>query len=215
MPAAAPQIDAVTGSNPPNGTAIVIGATVQLSNADTPKRGVGQHGPSRTPVCIRFWEKVQIGQTCWTWTGDKTNGYGRFWFKGQNISAHRYSYETQVGPIPEGLLVCHHCDNPSCVRPSHLFVGTQKENLQDCISKGRYPTGDKIWQKTQPEKVLRGERAGNSKLTEAQAITIWSMANCGMLLTEVADLFDISFVTVSSIKRGKTWQHATRRFHAT
>lgn len=88
---------------------------------------------------IRFWSKVPIGaEGCWEWkAGLSPRGYGQFWDTGTNRGAHRYAYEQVIGPIPEGLFVCHRCDNPACVRPDHLFLGTQQDNMSDKQSKGR------------------------------------------------------------------------------
>lgn len=75
---------------------------------------------------------------CWEWSGAKTyNGYGRVKFKNVAWMAHRLSYTLNVGEIPEGLIVMHSCDNPSCINPEHLTVGTQKDNMEDCKAKGR------------------------------------------------------------------------------
>lgn len=96
------------------------------------------------PIAERFWAKVQKiddADSCWIWSA-KTNhgGYGLITEAGagsRTLSAHRVSYEINIGPIAEGLLVCHRCDNPPCVRPSHLFLGTNQDNIDDCIRKGR------------------------------------------------------------------------------
>ncbi len=90
------------------------------------------------PVEDRFWEKVQKGDGCWEWTGAKTRGYGVINMgRGKGLKgAHRLSYEINVGPVG-ALWVLHRCDNPPCVRPDHLFLGTTADNTQDMMSKGR------------------------------------------------------------------------------
>ena len=96
---------------------------------------------TRTPNEIRFWRFVEKGPGCWTWTGAKgQEGYGKFSVlipRLHQIRAHRFSYELHFGPLPAGMQVCHHCDTPSCVRPDHLFVGTQLDNMRDMVAKGR------------------------------------------------------------------------------
>lgn len=86
----------------------------------------------------RFWSNVRRSDGCWEWTGSKRgNGYGCLAVGGRQVGAHRVAWETQNGPIPEGLFVLHKCDNPPCVRPDHLFLGTAKDNAMDMARKGR------------------------------------------------------------------------------
>lgn len=90
------------------------------------------------PVHLRFWDCVEKTDECWIWTGT-TDGYGygvTSHFR-QKIKAHRLSYEMRFGPIPPGLVVRHKCDNPCCVNPNHLELGTQKDNVRDAVSRGR------------------------------------------------------------------------------
>ena len=95
--------------------------------------------PPRVPDEVRFWRHVKKSDGCWEWTAGN-NGHGYGWatrYRQLSVAAHRFSWEMHFGPIPPGLIVCHHCDNPPCVRPDHLFVGTYKDNMQDCVRKGR------------------------------------------------------------------------------
>lgn len=86
----------------------------------------------------QFWARVEKTDACWLWTGSTYGiGYGQFKHANKNRAAHIFSYELHHGPVPEGLVVCHHCDVPGCVRPDHLFVGTHKDNTQDMMRKGR------------------------------------------------------------------------------
>ena len=91
-----------------------------------------------TPADKRFWSKVKKTDSCWEWIGDKDkNGYGRFRLPMKSVRAHRHSWFLASGTEPS-LLICHKCDNPSCVRPDHLFEGTARDNTADMMAKGRY-----------------------------------------------------------------------------
>lgn len=101
--------------------------------------------PKTRPVMERFWAKVQIGSPndCWPWTGTHVRGYGRFWIGSRTdgsrrpVIASRFLYAQQVGEIPDGMQVLHRCDNPPCVNPHHLFLGTARDNVVDMLVKGR------------------------------------------------------------------------------
>lgn len=103
-----------------------------------------QSDPER--MAARFWDGVdkQPGDGCWEWTGHcNDGGYGRVTRQTEDRLAHRYAWELENGPIPDGMFVCHHCDNPPCVRPDHLFLGTHTDNMRDAQRKGRRPTAER------------------------------------------------------------------------
>ena len=141
----------------------------------------------------RFWcfvDKSSLGG-CWTWTGWKDkNGYGGFWFKGKTERSHRISFFLTHGRMPHPLGL-HSCDNPPCVRPDHLFLGTLADNTQDMINKRR-------------NNPPYGERSGNSKLTKEQICEIRVSRLPGRDLEKI---FSISRVHINRIKAGTRWAH--------
>lgn len=133
---------------------------------------------------------------CWHWTGsmEKRWGYGRLRIGTRSHKAHRFSYLLHFGQIPNGLLVCHHCDNRRCVNPEHLFLGTHKDNLDDMARKGR-------------KAVKRGEASHYAKLNSRQVSEIRALRSQGNTLAQIAKDFGVCFQTVSHIVNRKTWAH--------
>lgn len=163
----------------------------------------------RSPALARFMGRVAVAgpDDCWLWKREPgQTGYGIFWLNGGNVGAHRASYELLKGPVPDGLWVLHRCDNRRCVNPSHLFAGTQKENMQDKVAKGRanWATGDRSGAKTMPHRIARGERLAK-KLSAAKVAEIRASRDGGALQADIARQYGISPSTVSLITRGLLW----------
>lgn len=124
------------------------------------------------------------------------DGYGLLKIAGKKHYAHRVAYELTHGPIPAGLMVCHRCDNPPCVNPDHLFLATQKGNIQDAVAKDR---------------TAHGRRNGRAKLTESDARFIVAFRKRGATLEYLAHGFDVHPRTIGDLLRGKNWRRATVR----
>lgn len=156
------------------------------------------------PVEERIWPKVTKTETCWEWTGAHTQeGQGQIRVSGATKLVTRIVWELTNGPIPPGLFVCHHCDNPSCVRPDHLFLGTQTDNMQDAVAKGRVRNGAE----THPESFRKGEHHGMAKLTEDQAKAILERSAAGETRRSLAREFNVSTWTIRQIALGHLWKH--------
>lgn len=144
-----------------------------------------------THLLKRFWSRVDRSGHCWEWTADKfNNGYGRFYFEGRQQGAHRLAYELIIGTIPDGMCACHKCDNPSCVRPSHIFIGTQLENMRDAAKKGR------------TRGFQRGNKPSHALFTDDEVREIrWRIKNRGsQSLLSLATEMGINYQTMYAIK---------------
>ena len=156
----------------------------------------------RKSLKARFWEKVDRSSAddkCWEWTASKfPTGYGHFSMNGHDTRASRTAWLLENGPIPGGLFVLHHCDNPGCVRPSHLFLGTALDNAQDSVRKGRR-SGNGY--KTQ------GELNHHSKLTASDVIEIRRSRAAGDSVQRIAARFKITHDYIYELASGKRWTH--------
>lgn len=146
----------------------------------------------------RFWEKVRVRgpDDCWLWTASLQKGYGQIGIKGQRApgKAHRVSWGLHHGPIPEGAEVLHTCDNPPCVNPRHLFLGSQTANLEDMTGKGRRRQGNAY-----------GADNPSSKLSEKDVRKIRELAKSGWSHGRIAKVYGVSRPAISAILRGETW----------
>lgn len=143
----------------------------------------------------RFFEKVIKSDGCWEWTAGKIPfGYGRLNLNGTRFVAHRCSWVIHFGDIPKGMCVLHTCDNPACVRPDHLFLGTYSDNTRDAMRKGRH---------------IKGEVVGSSKLTSKDVLEIRMRSDNGETFASISRRFGVKESTIRSIVYGKTWKHVT------
>ena len=177
-----------------------------------------------------FWGLIDKTDTCWLWKGPRIPanvGYGYFSYH----LAHRVMWEIENGVIPKGKLICHSCDNPPCVNPSHLFIGTQKDNMRDASQKHRlwmqqhpervrrgdqttfrlYPElirrGEQHHSHLHPELVPRGEKASRSKLKEQDVRAIHRLRGSGTSLKELSSLYQVSIGHIEGILSGRYWKH--------
>lgn len=144
------------------------------------------------PPIDRFYRYVTKTDSCWVWHGGRTKrGYGCFYLNGTLRLAHRVSWFFETGQFPPAQIeVCHSCDNPSCVRPDHLFLGTRQNNAEDCWIKGRMDVG---------------ERRYNAKLTPS--VVFWIRANLSVENRAMAKRLNVSESLISRIKLNKCWKH--------
>ena len=138
------------------------------------------------------------GSACWEWIGACDHGYGLLFVPvghkaRKRVRASRTAYERAFGPIPDGLDVCHRCDNPGCVRPEHLFAGTANDNMQDCKAKGR---------------TSRGESRHNVKLSKDSVSEIRRLAAAGTMTQQaIGNLYGVHQATIHKVVSRKHWAH--------
>lgn len=153
---------------------------------------------TQRPIKERFWEKVDKkgDEDCWEWQGARhtlKQKYGEIWHNGKMKGAHRIAWLLTHGEISNGLYVCHHCDNGLCVNPTHLFLGTQKDNMLDASKKGR---------------IARGERAAGSKSNASDVMEIRLAYHLGLAnQRELGLRYGLARTTISAIVINRSWKH--------
>ena len=159
------------------------------------------------PLEKRFWEKVDIRSSneCWKWRG-KTNpkGYGEFYSKirnGKHTRSHQVSWILAFGDIPDGFQVCHTCDNSACVNPNHLFLGTNQDNVDDKMKKGRWKSRF-LYGEEHPQ---HGEKSRFHKLTEQNVLEIRRLREQGHTLRSIGERFGVTHGVVNNILQGRKW----------
>lgn len=149
----------------------------------------------REAPAVRLLSKIKINDRsgCWDWLGCKfSTGYGQIKLGGKKRTTHRFSYELHRGAIPSGQCVCHRCDNPGCVNPDHLFLGTDADNVADKVAKGRQ---------------AQGITHGLAKLTESDVLAI--RAAVGVTQQNLAERHGVTQSAISLIRLGKNWPKGT------
>ncbi len=178
-------------------------ATARRSPGRPVGSGLGKKRP-RTfsplqDVPERFWKLVdkKEPESCWPWLGDTMKlNYGRFSYAGTRRLAHRVAYELTYGPIePPSLSVCHHCDNPNCVNPNHLFLGTPADNVADCILKGRKKVNSP-----------KGEAHYKHKLTASNIAESKQLSQEGIPQRKGANMYHVNQAQIWRIIHDKTWR---------
>lgn len=145
----------------------------------------------------RFWRRVNknTDSGCWEWSGSLTKkGYGFFKVNKENVPTHRFSWALHFGEIPDGLYVCHTCDNRKCCNPERLFLGTQFDNMQDMVRKGRNAN-------------VKGDKNPRATLTESNVIEIRNMWDSGSSIKDLSFMFSSPKTTINNIVSGNTWKH--------
>ena len=140
----------------------------------------------------RFWRSIHKTSTCWLWQGAVgSTGYGVLTIEKRQHYAHRLSWEMHYGRIPDDKIICHHCDTPLCVNPTHLFLGVQADNIHDALRKGR---------------MRHGSLHPNAVLDEQQIQTILQST---LSSRQLAKLYHVSKTTILNIRNRVSWRHVT------
>lgn len=164
----------------------------------------GVKGFIKVDMATRFWASVDRSGECWLWLGTLSRwGYGRFYREGRNVAAHRVAWELENGePIPPGLYALHRCDNPPCVRPVHIFLGTAGDNARDAVAKAR------PWNKGNG---MRGADSPLSRISDEKSLEIYRRHHAGETRKALAQEYGISKSSVGEIcTASRRWSWITK-----
>lgn len=149
----------------------------------------------------RFMKYVRVSPDCWEWVGAKSGGYGSFGVEKRILRAHRFMWAAVNGAIPAGMCICHRCDNPACVNPGHLFLGTNHDNVMDRVAKGRSVVSEAFVRTSAP-----GERNRHAKLTEADVLRIRSLRGSHSTRQLMA-MYGVTKTAINKIVNRTAWRH--------
>ncbi len=154
-----------------------------------------------------FWNNVTKTKRhlCWVWRlGRGRGGYGKAKYQGRTWGAHRLAFTLANGPIPKGRQVNHSCDNRPCCNPRHLKAGTQKQNIQHAVARGRMASGDRQGLRRHPHRAPKGERTGSAKLTDTKVIII---RKSRATVADLATRYRVSKAAIHFVLWRRTWKH--------
>lgn len=159
---------------------------------DEPRKGPKRRTDAEIRAILEAEPRNADG--CWERQGGTQHGYAKIGYRGGRCYAHRVAWEVFRGSIPEGMYVCHRCDNRRCVNPGHLFIGTQKDNIADMFAKGRQSTS------------AQRKTHGNARVSPEDVRAIRALYDADFSQQQIADLFGLNQTAISKIVRRATWK---------